>query len=166
MAEQSTAFEQEQQWSLAVQRWQQALEYINQVPKDTTYYEQVFPLAASYTTALSNAQSYLKKTMALQKAQQELLQRCSAMPDICESVTADQELHVRLAGYSNDFGISELQPNLTAGLKAGVEQRDDDTDSTLTPQNFNIWISEISAIGKTMQVSIKVYNPDGTVLGI
>ena len=163
-AEQSTAFEQEQQWSLAVQRWQQALEQINQVPENTIYYEQVFPLVTSYTTALTNAQDHLRKAVAVQKAQQELAKRCSVMSEICEAVTADHDLHVRLAAHSNDSG-AEQSSELAPGLKNAAGRIDDSTNASVAPQSVNLWLSEISTIGKMMQVSINVYNPDGTILG-
>lgn len=171
-AKRSTTFEREQQWELAVTHWQKALEQINQVPEQTTYYGQAIPLVTSYATALTNAQDHLQKVMALQQSQEELANQCMALPLLCKTVTADSVLHVWLAIEPNTLGdtsnmIARTEPSATSvKLKNGTPiLLEEQAPSTLTHDIFNSWIGTISTTGQTMQVSIHVYNPDGSVFG-
>lgn len=171
VAKQSTTFEQEQQWSLAVTHWQQALEHIHQVPEHTTYQQQVVPLVTAYTTALANAQDHLQEAVALQKAADELARRCNALPTVCETVTSDDVLHVQLATNPNKTVDSVVStPVLSAfpgpsDLTSIAALPEAQHQGTFEAETFNEWFKNISSVGKTMQVSIKVYTPDGNVFG-
>lgn len=164
LAEQSAGFEQDQQWSLAVTHWQQALEHINQIPENSMYYERVSPLFTAYTTALTNAQGHLQKAVAVQKAQDELAKRCNANPGVCETVTSDAVVHVWLATNpeAEDPGTSPVP----SGLKSISASSELPVQGSGVDDSLNGWLRYVSSVGKAMQVAIHVYNPDGTVFGI
>jgi hypothetical protein len=56
------------QWSVALTHWRNALSYINQVPRDTFYYGKAQSLVAPYTAALKQAQGQLQLAVKLQQA--------------------------------------------------------------------------------------------------
>ncbi|MEM9218062.1 MAG: hypothetical protein AAGD25_27435 [Cyanobacteria bacterium P01_F01_bin.150] len=168
-AKQSVTFEQEDQWTLAVTHWQQSLDHISQVPENTAYHGQVMPLITSYTTALTNAQEHLQEAVTLQNAQDELAKRCDAVPSICKAVTFDTVLHVWLAAdlRESDF-VAEPAPSSSqgaSGLKTVATSPDIQPQITAASSNLHEWLKDISSVGKTMQVSIQVYGPDGQMFG-
>ena len=167
LAEISVRFEQEQQWTSAVKNWQAALESVNQVAEDTSYYDQVVPLVSSYTAALANAQATLKRAMAVQQAQKQLIDQCQSIDEnLCRSVTYEAlAIEVSLEAQRDQTSENAISyPEASAAAlnnpKASVEAIPHSGTS-----NMSELVRVIASIGRTMQVSITLNDSDGKSLG-
>lgn len=95
-AKQAKAFEQKNQWQAAVIYWNQALQVIKKINRDSLYYNQAQTLIEPYTAALKQAQEKLQVSQSLQKARQDLTNTCNNQVRICNFTINSQGITVRL----------------------------------------------------------------------
>lgn len=156
LAEQARVLEQQRQWSQAVEVWQEALTNAQQVPNNTSYNDQATPLISSYTTALTQAQDRLRVAVGMQSAKTDLDRICSGTPRIC-NYTLESEV---------------IQVYITADYDQAVEQAIAATEMTGDYQtragvmaHVNSLLRAIAAISENSQLSIELYNSDGSLFG-
>lgn len=147
--------ETQNQWSVAVFNWRNALNYIKQVPSDSFQYPQVEPLVNSYTTALQNAEGQLKLVVKLQQAQRDLDQVCQGSPQVC-SYTAEQNvIKVRLTS-------TYMQKVRQTAIKAQAEANDNTQVQLL--DHIATLEQALEAVSTNSSVRLEVYDAQGVLL--
>lgn len=145
-ADQAASYEDSQQWSQAVASWRDALNQAQQVPKETTYYDQAQPLIESYSRSLEVAEDKLQIVVARQGAEDQLRNLCSTG-------------QCTFAALSDRFQVRVIQPSVGAGSfpLPGSNQP--------ISEPFNDLLRSVADIGQRSQVKIDVFNVDGTLFG-
>lgn len=145
-ADQAASYEDSQQWSQAVASWRDALNQAQQVPKETTYYDQAQPLIESYSRSLEIAEDKLQIVVARQDAEEQIRTLCNT--GICTFAALSDRLQVRV-----------VQPSVGAGSfpLPGTSQP--------ISEPFNDLLRSVADIGRRSQVKIDVFNVDGTLFG-
>ena len=148
-------FEQQNQWTLAVSHWRKALAHIQKVPSGTTIYANAQSWLAPYRTALSHAETNLRKAISLQKVQQNLNQVCGDASLLCQYVEAPSRIRVNVAsGYDYAIAQSMTPPPLrgSSGIHPAVAQQ------------ANSLLQTIATVGAAAQMPIELYDSQGRLL--
>ncbi|MCG8366781.1 MAG: hypothetical protein MJA27_26035 [Pseudanabaenales cyanobacterium] len=155
-AHQARDFEQQNQWTLAVTHWRNALDQIQKVPSGATIHADAQAWIAPYRTALSQAETNLRKAITLQKVQQELNQACGASPPICQYIAAANSIRVNVAsGY--DYAIAQsMTPPPLRGNSSSIHPA--------VAQQANSLLQTIATVGVNAQMPIELYNAQGQLL--
>ncbi|MBW4645213.1 MAG: hypothetical protein KME23_19840 [Goleter apudmare HA4340-LM2] len=111
-ANQAKAAEQNNQWTVAVVRWGQALEAAKQVSRNSSYYTQTQSLIEPYSVALKQAQEKLQITSSVQRTQADLKKTCTNQIQICTFTVESRGITVQLTPeYDQVRETSLLEPD-------------------------------------------------------
>jgi tetratricopeptide (TPR) repeat protein len=152
-ADQAAEYEQIDQWTQAVTAWRNALNYAQQVPPGTTYYDQVQPMAQFYAIALADAQQNLTVAIATQSATSQLQNLCGGSVPTCSYTDRDGLIQVRV---SSAYQATAATFPLTS---------DRAIPATALSTSMDTLLSRIAQVGDTANLSIDVYNADGSLFG-
>lgn len=147
---------QENQWSLTVARWNQAIAYAEQVPTGTFYYPKVAGLIKEYKTARDEAKVKLEKAVRLQKARADLKKTCEGKPTVCEYTVTDNLISVWLTA---DY-LNKLQETT-----ATAQKKNDPKIRQGVDEHVNTLKSALEAIADNARLTLEVYNPYGSLIG-
>lgn len=156
LANRARQLETQNQWSQAVASWRDALDNAQQVPTDTTYHDQAQPLVSSYTNALASAEERLRTAVSLQSALPSLANICSGTPQICSYTFAENVIRVSItAEYDQavEDALADTQRSGDIVAQAGVVA------------HVGALLRSLAVISDSAQVSIELYNSDGTLVG-
>lgn len=156
LAEQAANYEQSGQWTQAVAHWQNALTHARQVPKETSYYDQVQPLINSYVEALNQAELHLNTAVAVEQARPLLEDVCHASSDLCTFTLTTEEIQV----YVSAAYVDVIRRAMVSG---GMTISTVDTDSALTKATG--LLRAIAEVGILTQVPVGVYDAEGMLMG-
>ncbi|MDI9634381.1 hypothetical protein QQ054_13695 [Oscillatoria amoena NRMC-F 0135] len=154
-AAQAQDYETEQQFSLAVVSWQNAVAYIQQIPDRTFYAPQVKPLAGEYRQALTKAQDRLRLTTALQQTRVDLARSCTSSPTICTYDVTDSRILVKL---TPDYVRTVRETFISAGglgdynTLAGIDEHVQTLQFAL------------EAISRNAGLPLEIYDPYGQLM--
>jgi hypothetical protein len=140
------------QLSVAVQQWNQAVIAIQSIPPTSAVFTQAKSLVFEYTKSFQRAEEQLKTGEKTVRATQDLQRTCAGTPQICTYIVTNKEIIVRFTPlYSNTVmqtAKSALdRNNVTA--KAGI----------LT--HVNTLGDALQTISENAQLPISVYTADG-----
>ncbi|MEB3313604.1 MAG: hypothetical protein VKL98_05610 [Cyanobacteriota bacterium] len=119
IAREAAAAQSRGQWSLAVNLWQQALARAQQIPADTTPFQEAANLVETYGNQLKNAQTHLRQAIALQGLTATLGSLCGASPTPCTLQEVGGQIQVRLANqYAQPLrqALTPPAPDGTVGI--------------------------------------------------
>ncbi len=134
-ANQAKAWEKQKQWQAAVTSWNQALQFVKQIPADSSDYSQVQTLVPSYSTGLQQAQEKQKLFGGVDKAKADLQKTCVNSSRFCTFTVDNQGIIVRLT------------PDYDRILKKSQ------TDTSIPSQNSG---TDINGHFQTLQEALKV----------
>lgn len=154
-AEQAKVYETQQQFSLAVSHWQNALAYVRQIPDRTFYSPQAEPLINQYNQALTKAQEQLRVATARQQTRVDLARSCTASPTICTYDITDSRILVKL---TPDYVRTVRQTFISAG-GAG----DYDTLAGIDEHVQTLQFS-LEAISRNAGLPLEIYDPYGQLM--
>ena len=97
LAQLATDSQSDNQWSVALVHWRNALTYVKQVPRNTYYYRKAQVLIKPYQGALNQAQVQLFLGVKVQQARKDLTQTCGAKNPICTFAISNKIIKIRLA---------------------------------------------------------------------
>lgn len=144
------------QWSVAVIHWRNALTYASQVPRDTYHYTKAQSLVKSYTSVLKQAEVRLQLAIELQQARKDLNQTCYGGKTIICSYTIDPNI---------------IKVKLTPAYIQIVRQRAviarsrGDANAHLGVVNHILTLGEaLEAIGDNARLRVEVYTPEGALI--
>lgn len=146
--------ERQNQWSQAVSQWQNALTQAQQVPAGTTHFDQAQPLLNSYRSSLASAREKLRVAVSTQSAQGDLGVICNNTPRICTYNQTGDRIRVYITPEYSQL----LQQAAT------YQGNSMDLNSAMTTQ-LNPLLLAIANVSEASQVSIELYNADGSLFG-
>ncbi|MEB3359655.1 MAG: hypothetical protein VKK04_23215 [Synechococcales bacterium] len=156
LASQAIGYERNAQWNQAVTHWQNALESAEQVPQDTSYYDQARPLINSYHTALERSQQGLRLALVLQSVREDLHRACHTPPELCSYTTTSDSLRLQI--------VSAYGRVIEQAIAAGRSQSNASQPSDLITR-INYLLNRVAQIGTDSQVPVEFYRADGSLLG-
>jgi hypothetical protein len=157
MAQQAKNSQTNNQWSQALSNWRDALNYLNQIPSGTFYYNKTQPLISSYTDSLQQAQAKLHSAMTMQEATKDLKQTCSGAPRICNYTITSNVIKVRM---TPDYAQTVRQTALEARARG-------DYKAQIGVVNHVLTLGEaLEAISKNAQLRLEIYGPDGALVQV
>ncbi len=143
-ANQAKSFEQQNQWQVAVTYWDQALQNVKQISRDSLYYNQSQSLIEPYSTALQQAQDKLQTLNGLQKVRNQLDKTCSREIQICTFTI-------------NNTGIAvSLTPEYEELLQTTLSETD-----LQTTNHWYILQEALRGIGDQANLPILIYDTQG-----
>lgn len=155
-ADSARSYEQQNQWTMAVTTWRQALSNIRQVPESTANYEAAQPLIGSYRTALEKAEGQLRSAVSRQKVAQDLQKACAGSPTICTYTISSDLIEVRLtAAYDRS-----VQDNMVNAALQG-----DAAKQAQIRQHVDSLLRTLTVIGQNAGMSLQLYDARGASLG-
>lgn len=155
-AAQAQAFEEQNDLSLAVTYWRQALDAVQQVPRSSLHYVQAQPLIATYGDALTNAQGQLQANTVIQTASNNLGQTCATVPPICSYSVTDQLMTVRLTPEY----IQTLQQALNEAQATGDATTSSNIDTQIKTLQTNL-----QTISQNVGIPLELYDPENKLMG-
>lgn len=154
--QQAEALEQQNQWTQAVDAWQSALSYAQQVPTSTSYYSQIQPLINTYTQSLQQAQQNAQRSVALQTIRPTLDRTCGGSPQRCTFTLSPQSIRVQFTAIY-DKTVATL-----------IAKANPSTETNLPPaivDQVNELLRNLADVGNITQTPIELYDADGAKLG-
>lgn len=143
-------YESEEQWTLAMLSWRDAITQIKGVPMGTSRSTDGQSLLKTYEPALSRAQENLRLAMRFDKAKENFSRVCK--PSFCQVGFKGGSVQLKLVEKYDalaDFSITE--PNNRASVPA--------SDQMIL--EVNTLLQEVINIGKRTQLPIELYGADG-----
>jgi len=149
-AGQARNYEQQSQWQSAVEKWQQASAYVQQVGQGTFYYDQAQALTPTYQASLQEATGRLTSASQLAQTHQELAEICEGFPQVCQFTVGASLISVRLTtAYFQQVQAAQrnlgTQPQLSQHLQ-GLQ-----TALVIVSNNANL--------------PLELYGPDSQLIG-
>ncbi|AFY82058.1 hypothetical protein [Oscillatoria acuminata] len=144
------------QWSQAVDQWNQAVASAEQVPTGTYYYPKTAASLQEFKAQREVAQEELKKANLIAKTRADLNNTCQGNPKVCEYTLTDSVISVWL---SADY-IRKIQQTATVASTnpdPKVRQGLDLHVKTLR--------SALEAIADNAQLPLELYDPYGAFIG-
>ncbi|MEO0406929.1 MAG: hypothetical protein AAF289_06220 [Cyanobacteria bacterium P01_A01_bin.135] len=170
-AQEAQTFEQQGQWPLAIEQWQQAIAKLAQVPEGTTFYEQAQPLKHTYAKSLEQSQQGLVVATAVQTARPTLDSACQ-QAQLCEFVAASDAIQVYVAqAYQEAIAAAIRVPYPTVNPAAASPQdpadpiSDDPLLAAGSGDEASQLLNTLAALGANIRVPIEFYSSTGTLLG-
>ncbi|RMH73951.1 MAG: hypothetical protein D6680_15750 [Cyanobacteria bacterium J007] len=149
-------FQQQNQWTLAVEAWTNASTYLEQIPLGTYPYAKAAKLGKTVKPALAEAREILDRAIARQDADAALKKTCSGSVEVCAYSVSDRVLRVQL---QPDY-LSEVRKTATTADRTGNPKvRADLTEHVQTLQNA------LETISDNTQIPLELYDPYGALLG-
>lgn len=144
------------QWSLTVAQWKQAISYAEQVPVGTFYYAKSAALIKESKAALQEAEAQLKKALTLQKARADLKKTCEGKPQVCEYTLTEDAIGVWLTA---DY-VRQIRQNATMASRKGDAKIRKGVD-----QHVNTLRTALEAISDNARIPLELYDPFGVRIG-
>ncbi|MEM9805936.1 MAG: hypothetical protein AAF959_11695 [Cyanobacteria bacterium P01_D01_bin.56] len=144
-------YESEEQWTLAMLGWRDAITQVKGLPKGTSRYTDGQNLLKTYEPALSKAQENLRLALRFRKAEENFSRICN--PTFCDFGLKGGTVQIALAKDYDalaDFSISD--PNTRPGSIPASDQMITDVNQLL---------QEVINIGKRTQLPIELYGSEG-----
>jgi hypothetical protein len=148
-------FGSENQWTLAMSSWQNALDYIQQVQPNTSAAARTPALIQSYNNSLKQAQANLNLATIRQKAKIDLDRTCNGNPPICSYEVVDNLIRVRLAAsYTEQLRQTAIVATVRGDSKthAGVIQ------------HVNTLQKALQAISQNNRLGLEIYDANGYLI--
>lgn len=145
-------YESEDQWTLAMLGWRDAITQAKGVPMGTSRYADSQNLLKTYEPALAKAQENLRLALRFRKAEENFSRICK--PSFCDFGLRGGTVQFALAKNYDalaDFSITEPNNRPDVGIPA--------SDQMITEVNY--LLQEVINIGKRTQLPIELYSAEG-----
>ncbi|MEA5464354.1 hypothetical protein [Leptothoe sp. PORK10 BA2] len=144
-------YETEDQWTLAMVSWRDAITQIKGVPDGTSRYTDSQNLLKTYEPALATAQENLRLAIRFRKAEENFGRICR--PTFCQFGLKGGSVQIKLAKDYDalaDFSITDPN-NRPSSIPASAQMI----------VEVNMLLQEVINIGKRTQLPIELYGSDG-----
>lgn len=155
LAQLATDSQSDNQWSVALVHWRNALTYVKQVPRNTYYYRKAQALIKPYQGALNQAQVQLFLGVKVQQARKDLTQTCGAKNPICTFAISNKIIKIRLAPA---YVKTMQKKGFEAQSKGDIR-----THSSIVNQISTLEKS-LEAIGNNAGIRVEIYSPEGLLI--
>lgn len=143
------------QWSLAVVHWRNALTNMNQVPKDSFYYSKAQSRVQSYSNALKQAKVKLQLAVRVQQTRSDLKQTCMGKVQVCNFGIINNIIKVRL---------TPAYTNLVKQTANSAQVRGDSNAQSGIVNHILTLGEALEAISDNARMRLEVYDADGTLI--
>lgn len=143
------------QWTVAVVHWRNALSSMNQIPNTTFYYTKAQPLVKSYSSALGQAKGKLQWAVLVQQTRSDLTQTCMGKMQVCNFGIINNNIKVRLTpAYTKIVKQTAIaaQARGDANAQAGIVKHIMSLGEAL------------EAISENSRMRLEVYDADGNLI--
>ncbi|MCT7981265.1 hypothetical protein [Laspinema olomoucense] len=144
------------QWSQAVDQWNQAVASAEQVPTGTYYYPKAAASLQEFKAQREVAQEEFKKANLIAKTRADLNNTCQGNPKVCEYTLTDNVISVWL---SADY-IRKIQQTATVA----TSNRDPKVRQGLD-LHVNTLRTALESIADNAQLPLELYDPYGAFIG-
>jgi hypothetical protein len=144
------------QWSQAVDQWNQAIASGSQVPTGTYYYPKAAASLQEFKAQREVAQEELKKANLIAKTRADLNNTCQGNPKVCEYTLTDSVISVWL---SADY-IRKIQQTATV-----AQTHPDPKVRQGLDLHVNTLRTALEAIADNAQLPLELYDPYGAFIG-
>lgn len=150
-ANQAKSYEQKNQWQIAVTYWEQALQNVQQISRDSLYYSQSQRLIEPYSTALKQAQEKLGIAMSWQQTRADLEKTCNSDFQICTFIINDNSI------------VVSLTPDYEQILQDTVSEADIQNPSPVLDiaNHWETLKQALSVIGENANTPLFIYDTQG-----
>lgn len=155
LAQLATDAQADNQWSVALVHWRNALTYVRQVPRDTYYYGKAQALVKPYQVALKQAQSQLFFAVKVQQARKDLAQTCGGKPPICTFAITNKVIKIRLAPAY----VQTMQKKAFEAQSKG----DIRTHSSIV-NHISLLEKALQVISNNAGIRVEIYSPEGLLI--
>lgn len=149
-AQKARKSEQEQQYTLAIEHWKNALNILSKINPNTSQFEQSQTLSNDYQTFLTQAEQQLKFSQIRQKANQDLEKICLNQEKICTYTLGKDNL---IKVYLNQ---EYLQKVLRIAISNQIQGD--------LMQHISSVQKALEVVSNKHQLSLEVYHSDGGLL--
>ncbi|MBE9080488.1 hypothetical protein IQ241_24940 [Romeria aff. gracilis LEGE 07310] len=155
-AAEARRYEGDEQWTLAVMNWRDALQQARRVPENTAQYEKTQNLISTYQKALSEAEANLQIAARFQTAQPSLASACGfGNQQRCAFRIQDGKVRLDLVqGYDQALNQSITPP----------PERQATAISPQVAAEANELLRQITAIGDNNRLPLELYDAGGEFL--
>ncbi|MBE9066979.1 hypothetical protein IQ260_09960 [Leptolyngbya cf. ectocarpi LEGE 11479] len=145
-------YESDDQWTLAMLSWRDAITQVKGVPKGTSRHGDSQNLLKTYEPALAEAQENLRLALRFRKAEENFGRICK--PTFCDFGLKGGTVQLALAqGYDALADFSIADPNTRPGISVPA------SDQMI--EEVNQLLQEVINIGKRTQLPIELYSANG-----
>ncbi|MEM7061549.1 MAG: hypothetical protein AAF572_00050 [Cyanobacteria bacterium P01_B01_bin.77] len=145
-------YESDDQWTLAMLSWRDAITQVKGVPKGTSRHGDSQNLLKTYEPALAGAQENLRLALRFRKAEENFGRICK--PTFCDFGLKGGTVQLALAqGYDALADFSIADPNTRPGISIPASDQMID--------EVNQLLQEVINIGKRTQLPIELYSANG-----
>lgn len=149
--------ESEKQWSQAVNHWKTALNYLNQMPKNTFQRTKSQALIPNYTLALNRAQTQLTLAMEVEKLRSDLATICTNPSQICNYIMDERGIKINLTSdYIAQVWNTALQAKVQGNLQIQSELLN----------HLSSFEYRLQGISDRTGKPIEVYNAQGILMAV
>lgn len=145
----------ENQWSVALTQWRNALTYINQVPRNTFYYGKAQSLVKSYSSALNQAKGKLQLAVKTQQVRSDLMQTCTGNTQVCNFGIINNIIKVRL---------TPAYTQLVKQTALAAKTRGDSNAQAGIVKHIMTLGEALEAISDNARMPLEVYDSEGNII--
>ncbi|MFW6358247.1 MAG: hypothetical protein ACOC0N_03390 [Chroococcales cyanobacterium] len=155
LAELAKKAESTNQWSQSVFHWQNALNYLQQVPRNTFRYPTAQGLINPYTDSLNQAEEQLRLELKRKQASNDLAQACLETTQVCSHTITDNTIQVRLTpGYMQEVRQTAIEAKVNG-----------DTNTQTNLYNHLLTLDDaLKTISNNSGLRLEVYTPEGSLI--
>jgi hypothetical protein len=155
LARQAAAAQARGQWSLAVNLWQQALARVQQIPADTTPFQEAAQLVETYGSQLKQAQTTLRQTIALQGLTATLGSLCGTSATPCTLQEVGGQIQVRLSSQYAQPLRQALTPPAPDGTVSFTQSMSPDLQTL---------INQLTSVSHQINQPLGIYDNQGNLV--
>lgn len=143
------------QWSVALVNWRNAVTNLNQIPKNTFYYGKAQSLVQSYSNALTQAKGRLQLAVKVQQTRSDLKQTCMGKVEVCNFAIINNIIKVRL---------TPTYTKLVKQTAIAAKTRGDSNAQAGIVNHILTLGQALEAISDNAHMRLEVYDADSTLI--
>jgi hypothetical protein len=143
------------QWTVALTHWRNALTNMNQISKNTFYYGKAQSLIASYSGSVKQAKEKLQWAVKVQQTRADLQQTCAGKVQVCNFGIINNVIKVRL---------TPAYTKMVKQTAIAAKTRGDSNAQAGIVKHIMTLGEALEAISTNARMRLEVYDADGTLI--
>ena len=143
------------QWTVALGHWRNALSYLNQIPKNSFYYTKAQSLVSSYSKAFKQAQERLQFAVKVQQIRGDLQRTCTGKMQVCNFAIINNTIKIRL---------TPAYTKMVKQVALAAKSRGDSNAQAGIVRHIMTLGEALEAISDNARLRLEVYDADGKLI--